>query len=156
MKILVVSDTHGNYPQLIKSIELAGNVDMFIHLGDGSEDICMASGILEVPVTAIMGNCDHSGNMPRELMLELEGKKLLLTHGDAYWVKKGLHKLEKHGQELGVDAVIYGHTHKAGVEMRSGITFINPGTLMKGAVCHTFAIVSLTEGLIEAEITQIS
>ena len=40
MRVLIVSDTHGRHTSLDRALKEAGDIDMFIHLGDveGGED----------------------------------------------------------------------------------------------------------------------
>ena len=40
MRVLIVSDTHGRHTSLDRALKEAGEIDMFIHLGDveGGED----------------------------------------------------------------------------------------------------------------------
>lgn len=42
MRIIVMSDTHRNYSSLEKIIRIHPNADMYIHLGDGEEDVNLA------------------------------------------------------------------------------------------------------------------
>jgi predicted phosphodiesterase len=47
-------------------------------------------------------------------------------------------------QEVGADAVLFGHTHRATVTSLSGILAVNPGTLMRAAQHTTFATLKIT------------
>jgi putative phosphoesterase len=89
------------------------------------------------------------------LLLECEGKKLLLMHGDACGVKIGLGMLEKRAREAGVDAVLFGHTHRATVTTLSGILAVNPGTLMRTAQQKSFAILEISANGISAQLYDI-
>ena len=53
-----------------------------------------------------------------------------------------------------VDAavVLFGHTHVACIETTDGILYVNPGCLKRGAGNLTYAVVTLTDGSITAEI----
>lgn len=107
---------------------------------------------LDCPVLSVAGNCDPFGIAPREIMWECEGKRILLVHGDAYGVKTGLVRLEQRCCELQVDAVLYGHSHVARLETRSGITFLNPGTLARDALPQSYAILEISGDDISATI----
>jgi putative phosphoesterase len=156
MRILVISDTHGNYPLALKAGDMAEPFDCLIHLGDGGNDAALLEDALEVEVVRVAGNCDVGSNAPRELLWECEGKKLLLVHGDAYGVKSGLTGLEKRAREAGADAVLFGHTHRATVTTLSGILAVNPGTLMRTSHHTTFAILEITPQGITASLHDIS
>jgi len=89
------------------------------------------------------------------LLLECEGKKLLLVHGDAFGVKSGMGLLEKRAREAGAHAVLFGHTHRAIVTTLSGILAVNPGTLMRSAQHKSFAILEITPAGISARLCDI-
>lgn len=144
MRILVISDTHGNFPLALKACDLNEPFDMVIHLGDGGDDAELLVHALDVPVLRVAGNCDIGSPLPRELLWEYEGKKLLLVHGDVYGVKSGLARLEQRGRETGADAVLFGHTHRAIVTDLSGILAVNPGSLMRGSTHTTCAILEIS------------
>ena len=129
MKILVISDSHGNSNRAFAAYTLSEPVDVIIHLGDGSAEADLLREVLDVQVINVAGNCDTGSNAPRELVWECEGKRILLTHGDVYQVKSGLTRLRQRAEEVGADAVLFGHTHQAVLEKHPGLLLINPGTL---------------------------
>ncbi len=72
MKILVVSDTHGNNTNLRKAVANMGeNLDLMVHLGDF---MCHPDVIREIagcPVEIVKGNCDSfTGIQPARLIDE--------------------------------------------------------------------------------------
>ncbi len=143
MKILVTSDSHGNYPLLFRASDSAAPVDAVIHLGDGGSDADLLSRITGLQVIRVAGNCDHGDAAPRELLWECAGIRFLLTHGDRYGVKNGLGLLERRAQQQGAQVVLYGHSHRAGIRNSSNILFINPGTLMKCADRASYATLEI-------------
>lgn len=143
MKILVISDTHENWPLTLRVLDMSSPVDAVIHLGDGGTDADQLTDFLDVPLIRVAGNCDIDSDAPREYVWEFGGKRFLLLHGDRYGVKSGLARLEQHAAEVGVDAVLYGHTHVAAVTTLSGVLFVNPGTLIKSSVSKSFAILDV-------------
>jgi len=150
MKALVISDTHGNAPLAFRAHGLSEPVDIIFHLGDGSADADLLREILDLPVINVAGNCDIGSNAPRELVWEGEGKRILLSHGDAYRVKNGLTRLEQRGREVGVDAVLFGHSHLATNEVRSELLLLNPGTLTQAAHHRTYAVLEISSDGISA------
>lgn len=148
MKVLVISDTHGNVNRAFTAHTLSEPVDAIIHLGDGSADADLLHEALGVPVINVAGNCDPGSNAPRERLWECEGKRILLTHGDAYQVKSGLARLRQRAQEVGADAVLFGHTHLGVIETHSGLLLVNPGTLSNHGTLRSFAVLIITpEGI---------
>lgn len=148
MRILVISDTHGNQAALFRAFEAAGRIDSIIHLGDGEADAALLSAVETIPVLRIAGNCDAGSTAPRELICEWNNVRLLLCHGDRYGVKTGLTRLIQRGHAAEADAVLYGHTHSAQIDENEGLWLINPGTMTYPAPLHSYAILELTpEGL---------
>jgi len=144
MKALVISDTHGSATRAFAAYTLAAPVDIIIHLGDGCADADLLREALDVPVINVSGNCDPGSNAPRERLWECEGKRILLTHGDAYQVKSGLTRLRQRAEEVGADAVLFGHTHQGVLEKYSGLLLINPGPLTNSSTHRSYAVLDIT------------
>ncbi|MGG5462933.1 metallophosphoesterase [Clostridium sp. B9] len=128
MRVAIVSDTHGvtNVIEYIKT--LLHDSDVLIHLGDSINDVKILSKDFEGKVYAVVGNCDYEKNGEVEQVIEIEGKKFLITHGHKYAVKYGLDRIFYRGMELGVDGVIFGHTHRKIAIQEGGLWIINPGS----------------------------
>jgi putative phosphoesterase len=152
MKLLILSDTHGNYPLAIEASEIAGKFDGIIHLGDGVEDAGILADIADCPVVMIAGNCDTATTALREYSRVCAGKKLFCTHGDTYEVKAGLTGLHQKALAEEAQIVLYGHTHRAAIETIDGVLFINPGSLNKGTPSASFATLNITADGVSAEI----
>jgi putative phosphoesterase len=152
MKIAVLSDTHGNYALALKILDLLGDFDRIIHLGDGSDDAEIIEAALERKLFIVSGNCDITGNYPHRSDLEISGKRILITHGDRFHVKSGLAGLCRKAKMERADIVLYGHTHIARIEEIEGILFINPGTLKKSAGRQSMAVLFLENDEACAEI----
>jgi len=75
MKVLVISDSHGNYTHALKAHELAGPVDHIIHLGDGADAAGLLEQVLEVPVHRVVDMTTSGPSIQRELaMVKVRGK----------------------------------------------------------------------------------
>jgi putative phosphoesterase len=155
MKVLVLSDTHGNYIPALQAHGLTEPVDAIIHLGDGIEDANLIGSLMHLEVITVSGNCDHDFTVPREKLWECEGKRILLVHGDAYGVKGGLEGLKKRAAEVRADIVLFGHSHRATCITTSGILFLNPGTLTQTSAGKTFATLEISEDCIKARLHDI-
>ena len=93
-----------------------------IHAGDiGKPGIVEAlAGI--APVTAIRGNVDRADwaqAYPERTLVELCGRRILVLH-DRKWI-------DVIPGEHGIEAVISGHSHRAGIERLDGVLYLNPG-----------------------------
>ncbi len=144
MKVLVISDTHGDVQRAVTACTRAGSVEAVIHLGDGSADADLLRDALEIPVINVAGNCDAGSNAPRERVWECEGKRILLTHGDAYHVKSGLTRLLQRAEEIAADAALFGHTHQKVLENHAGLLLLNPGTLSRTSRHRSYAVLTIT------------
>ena len=136
-KITVISDTHGNIGALEKLLPVMKESDYVFHLGDYNKDIELYRKELGDKIYSVLGNCDGGGN---DCVIEIDGVKILLTHGDRYGVKQSNYKLSLRAKELGVSVVFYGHTHVAEIETVDGVYLINPGCMTRysqNMYCYT-------------------
>lgn len=131
MKILVLSDTHGETDKAEDVIKSCNDIDLIIHLGDYFRDAEKISSMFpKIPVEYIYGNSDFMiGNVPAEKILEYSGKRILITHGHRYSVKWDYGKLYKKAEELKVDMILFGHTHIADMEEKENFILLNPGSI---------------------------
>lgn len=128
MKVVVISDTHGNNKDIIDAISSIDKPDLLIHLGDYVKDGERISEVFAIPIFIVKGNCDFDFKYNSSELIELGGKKLFLTHGHNYDVKFTLDKLYYKALEMGADLALFGHTHKP-VNIEYGdITIMNPGS----------------------------
>ena len=151
MKLLVISDSHGNYTRALKAHQLAGPVDHIIHLGDGADDARLMEEVLEVPVHRVAGNCDFDAQLTKELTLAIGDCLIFMTHGNRHQVKSGLTQLVEKGVEVGATVVLYGHTHLPAIASAEGMLLVNPGALKEGFP-GSYAIVTVDETAARAEI----
>ena len=130
MRILIVSDTHGNHRNLDEVLEKVGKIDMFLHLGDVEDDDIYIEAVLDCPIHIVAGNNDfYSSGLPREKEVQIGKYKVLMTHGHMYYVSMNTKRLMHMAKENGYDIVMYGHTHRPNIDRQDGIIAINPGSL---------------------------
>ena len=129
MKIAVISDSHNieNNIRIIK--KYLSDVDIIIHCGDGADDIRLIEEEFTGEIYIVKGNCDLGGIYPEELVLEIEGKRILIAHGHKYNVKMNYNNIFYKALEIGADIVTFGHSHKAIILENRGITMMNPGSI---------------------------
>ena len=128
MKILMISDSHGN-KKGINKIFAEKSFDYLIFLGDGLSDLGDYKYLENVYYVA--GNCDFFSSEPNERVVTIAGKKFFITHGNKYGVKGRLDYIKARGDELGVDFVCFGHTHSQCIESYNGKYLLNPGSFQK-------------------------
>ena len=156
MRILILSDTHGNYPLALKAVEEYDMYDQVVHLGDEVEDALMLEQITGRHIVKVAGNCDYMTSQPRELCIVLGSTRVLITHGDKYQVKSGLARLHRKALQERAHVVLYGHSHRASIDTVGGILFVNPGCAINSAgIEPTCAILALERGEPRAEIVSL-
>lgn len=121
LRIGVISDTHGLLrPEALRFLK---GSDLIIHCGD----ICAAS-VLDAltaiaPVKAVRGNNDKGAWA--QALPETD----LIPLGDVFaYVLHDLAQLDIDPQAAGVAVVLSGHSHQPRIEVRGGVTFVNPGS----------------------------
>lgn len=129
MKVLIISDTHGNHKNLDRVLELERPYGQIVHLGDieGDEDYLKAAA--GCPVAAVRGNNDYFSQLPQEQVIEVAGKRALITHGHYYYVAAGTEHLVKEAKGREVELAMFGHTHRPLIRQEQGLTILNPGSL---------------------------
>ena len=133
-KILITSDTHRRDGNLLEVIQNEAPFDMFIHLGDaeGSEDMITSWCKEQNPdceVYMVLGNNDFFSDLPREDVIDIEGNKVLVTHGHYYGVSMAFDQLADAAKQRGCNAAFFGHIHVPVLEKEDGILLVNPGSL---------------------------
>lgn len=145
MKIGVVSDTHGGVEGFSRLLPFLRTCDLIVHAGDvlyhgprnplpeGYDPKALAELLngLKVPLVVSRGNCDADVD---QLLLRVP-----ILSPYAFLFAEGLRILVMH--ELGdpppyeVDIIVFGHTHRWGLEAREGVLYLNPGSpaLPKGS-----------------------
>ena len=139
MKILVFSDSHGKGKYIERALEIHGGVcDLAIFLGDGISDIeYVKEKYPNITFYVVKGNCDlFSGGYPNVSVLDLDGIKVLITHGHLYSAKYGYERLVYAALEKEADAVFFGHTHTPLDEIvdcnEKRVHLFNPGSIGYG------------------------
>ncbi len=143
VRMLAVSDTHGDRRSLYRLLDLHPEARYLLHLGDGASDA--ESLLLPETVTrlSVAGNCDFSSSYPDEHEVNIGKVSLFLTHGHRYGVKHGLEPLEAEARRRLVSMALFGHTHQPLVHYDSGLYLVNPGSLRFGG---TYAIIDIANG----------
>ncbi len=157
MKIAVMSDTHGNVQLAVNVLQQNAMVDRLIHLGDHYRDGVAIGGETRLRVDAVLGNTDLDSEpwAEREKILELDGVRIFITHGDIYKVKQGIEHLIERAIEEDVNIVLFGHTHLPMKQHIGNILFLNPGCILSNNTSNSYAVLTLTKGIVEGEIIRL-
>lgn len=149
MKILVLSDSHGNLENMVQAVERE-SPRMILHLGDcWREAERLHDRYPDLPFHQVPGNCDFRPGEPTEQLLFVGDKRVLMCHGHTYRVKQSLLLAGYAAEEQNLDLFLFGHTHQPLVDMRGKTLFLNPGSI--GDYFRPFyGIVTLENGRLNA------
>ncbi|PWF99595.1 metallophosphoesterase [Levilactobacillus bambusae] len=125
MKLLVVSDNHGDRDILEKVFATADSETTIFHCGDSE---LAADDEIWSDVSVVKGNMDWD-EYPEMLTNQVGDQFVFLTHGHLFDVNDSLNKLSLKAEELGANMVLFGHTHQLGAEVRDHTLFLNPGSI---------------------------
>ena len=86
MKVLIVSDTHGHDENLERAVMMETPFDMLVHCGDVEGREIFIEALVDCPCCIVSGNNDFFSDLPREEEIDIDGNKVLVTHGHYYGV----------------------------------------------------------------------
>jgi putative phosphoesterase len=117
----VISDTHGHLPAGVqKAFE---KVDLIIHAGDIGDERVLKVLSQIAPIVAVKGNMDSgkwARNLPKSEFIEIGRIGVYVLHIAS--------RLDVAPGNSDFKAIISGHTHRADIYEKNGITFLNPGS----------------------------
>lgn len=150
MKILVISDTHGDINKAEEAIRSNPGINLIIHLGDYFRDAQKLSDTFpNIPIEYIYGNSDFMiEDVPAEKLIEIGGKRIFLTHGHRYSVKWDYDKLYRKAEETKADVLLFGHTHVPDLIEKGRYYVLNPGSTSdpRDDSCESYAIIEIDHG----------
>ena len=118
MKLAILSDTHGLLrPEVAEHLKTA---DAILHGGDVNKPGIVDQLERYAPLYVVRGNNDKewAEQIPHDLTVTLGGVTFYLVHN----------KKEVPADLTGIDAVVFGHSHKYLLEERDGVLWLNPGS----------------------------
>ena len=116
MKILLVSDSHGDYGSLDRLAMAYPNMDLYLHAGDSEQDEWSIK-----PFISVRGNSDHYYDFPEYLVIPSPYGNIFVQHTP--FISKSL--INEHNAKI----VMHGHTHTRRNEIKNGILYVNPGAI---------------------------
>ena len=159
MKILVISDTHGDISKVCRVIDsLKDEITTIIHCGDIICDIELLKRLYtDITFYYVKGNNDYVQkplNALNEQNIVLSGKRFFIAHGHTYGVNNGLERLYYKALELSADICIFGHTHMQFYQEHNNIMLLNPGSISRprGGNKHSYAIINIEDNNIKVDL----
>ena len=84
MRIIVISDTHGNYNAIESVFMRNKDADWFFHLGDGENELdrfIITHMDMSQKIIHVAGNCDYDSLSPTTFILPVPGHRIFAAHG---------------------------------------------------------------------------
>ena len=93
MKALVLSDSHGSFQSIMNAVESEKDISLIIFAGDIQRDADdIAAAYPDIPFEYVLGNNDwYVNDVPYDRLFEFSGKRIFLTHGHRYNVKRNVY-----------------------------------------------------------------
>lgn len=139
MKIVIVSDTHGDTYALQQVLLREQKVDLFLHAGD-----VVAPKEAISPFAAVRGNCDgyYRQDYPVSYEYMTPLGKLHMEH-----IHTVLEAKIPELKDNGIKIVIHGHTHVRREEVINGVYVFCPGSLTypRDNDVGTYLVLEVTE-----------
>lgn len=154
MRILVLSDSHGDRDAVRRAILEQPSAEVVIFCGDGENDLeAMRRSYPEKAFYLVRGNCDWGSGLELRGTLTVEGVKIFFTHGHIYSAKLTDSEVIAAARGCGADILLYGHTHSPRNDYQEGLYILNPGSCR--GYLGTYGVVDLTKGGILTNIIHI-
>lgn len=137
MKVVIVSDCHGDISLFRKIADIEAKADAFIDAGDS----CLDSEDIR-PFISVKGNCDFCF-YPLSRILYFGPWRVFLTHGASLSLDMMVNMAKSHG----CNVLISGHTHKYEYIIKNSIYCLNPGSLSRprNGYVGTYMVVDFKE-----------
>ncbi|MBQ2831712.1 metallophosphoesterase [Methanobrevibacter sp.] len=160
MLIGLISDTH--IPDRAKQLPLNvldafKDVDLILHAGDLTSTDVIDQLEQIAPVMAVQGNMDRVNgiDLPKAKVLEAEGLKIGLVHGEVY-PRADTQQLVYLAKQLDADILVSGHSHQPKIEKIDGVLLINPGSpIVPRLADRTVMLLEIDNMEVDVEIVKI-
>lgn len=138
MRVLIVSDIHGNFSNMKKVMQDVGSVDRILILGDvlsgyggegyNPEQLALFLNLYSDKIIYVKGNCDNY-NMDllksyvdkSFITVSIDKKLFFMTHGHIY----NRYNLPS----CDYDVFLQGHTHVPMMDIEDNVLYLNPGSI---------------------------
>jgi len=151
-RILVVSDSHGDFSSLLKVWRKENQlnpVQLLMHLGDGVLDALRLHRMTGISLEAVNGNNDPKGAFPDETIVTIEKVRIYLSHGNQFGLPLNPLSIARRLRGKKIDLALFGHTHQYIYEQKKGLTIVNPGAACRWEKNPGYIILKITAGKFE-------
>ena len=147
MRIVVISDSHGRTGVIDKILSNQPDARHVFFLGDKVSDIEDFEFLYPKKTFHIVcGNCDYFSMVPAVGLENLNGVRILYTHGHTFNVKYGTQRLIEAAAQNNAQIVLYGHTHVSEILYEDGLYIVNPGSCSSPREGRaSYAVIDITD-----------
>jgi putative phosphoesterase len=88
------------------------------------------------------------------MTIEIEGKRIFMTHGHKYSVKWDYNRILAKAEMDNADIILFGHTHVAVIDNAQNVLIINPGSISesRSSDSESYAILDISETDVKTDI----
>lgn len=148
VKILVVSDSHGDFDRVREAIRQEAPIDILVHAGDIQGNLEKELGrAADYKIVAVAGNMDGPRYPDREVFTA-GGHRFFVAHGHTLGVHYQTIALAEEALSNKCDVAIYGHTHCPDLDEYEGVTILNPGSVSRPRQAkpeRTYAVIRIAD-----------
>lgn len=147
IKIVVISDTHGDFDALYDIVTQNIHADMFIHLGDGEREYNdVRNAYPEKAFLFVRGNNDYSDS-PVFRIFTYGGHKFYLTHGHNFGQDSLESFLSAVAKINSCNIALFGHWHIPYNEFINDVHLFNPGSpsLPRGLSKKSYGVIQISD-----------
>jgi putative phosphoesterase len=147
----VISDTHGLLrPEAVAALEGSRYI---VHGGDVGDESILRTLEAIAPVTVVRGNVDTgtwARRLPRTAVLDVDGVRIYAVHD--------ISDLDIDPRTAGVNVIVFGHSHRPGIEPRGDVIYLNPGSAgpRRFDLPVSLARLTIEAGVAAAEIVELT
>ena len=147
MKILVLSDTHGNIKNITSVLNRHSDISQVFFLGDNTRDIeAVKEQFNDKSFHVVSGNCDFGTNYKSVDIATINNTRIFFTHGHKYSVKYTLENLKATARENNCTLALFGHTHCSLSAYDDGLYIVNPGSVsLPRDFFPSYAVIDITD-----------
>ena len=154
VRIVLVSDNHGDRESLRWLRETYADYDYFVHCGDSIMSIGEMDGFI-----CVCGNNDfqYGSAVPDQQILEAGGHRIYICHGHMDFISYYHYStMAKRAAAKNCDLVFFGHVHTVHDTTEDGIRLLNPGSIRQNrdGSPPSYMLVHISEDRIDAEVKE--
>lgn len=151
LRIVLVSDSHGEKDRLKRIREKHADADMFVHCGDAG----MTAEELQDWIT-VEGNHDRypPGSVPLNRVIEAGTHRIYMCHGHADFLSYFHYgTMTARARKNGCDIVFFGHVHTYLDAEEDGVRLLNPGSVWhnRDGTPPSYMLVCITDDAVTAQ-----